>query len=99
LPFLYPLTIPLSKPNHERLGASVFNDPTVSVKGKICYGILLTYVDVNNTCTLTPDILMVEMNASKSAVARAVRSLEQAGIIKRRRVSRTRSEIQYRLLR
>ena len=89
----------LSQADTERQGATVFNDPTISLKGKICYGILLKYVDVNNTCTLTPDMLMLEMNASKSAVARAVRSLEQAGILKRRRVSRTRSEIHYRLLR
>ena len=93
------MTIPLSHADTERQGATVFNDPTISVKGKICYGILLKYVDVNNACTLTPDMLMQEMNASKSAVARAVRSLEQAGAIKRKRASQTRSEIHYRLLR
>ncbi|MBD1210425.1 MAG: helix-turn-helix domain-containing protein [Ignavibacteria bacterium] len=86
---------PLSEPNEDLPGATVYNDESLKMRSRIFYGVLTKYCDVNGKCTLQLKTLMEDMQCSKPTITRATLQLEAKGILKRQRGSR---EVFYQLL-
>lgn len=89
------MTVPLSQPNDDVRGASVFNHPTLTLRAKVTYGVLMRYADVNGRCTLQHKTLMQEMDVSQTTVVRSLKELSDKGIIKRRQAQ---TAVHYQLL-
>jgi hypothetical protein len=86
----------LSEPNTELRGAAVFNDPTLSRRAKVMYGVMLRYADVNGKFTIDHATLMREIGAfTKKTVGIATKELADNGVLKRRRTS---AAVHYQLL-
>jgi Helix-turn-helix domain len=86
----------LSEPNSETRGASVFNDPALSKRAKVMYGVMLKYADVNGTFTVSHTTLMQDIGAmTKRTVALATKELADNGILSRQRKS---ASVRYKLL-
>lgn len=88
--------IMFSQPNNALRGATVFNDPNLSRRAKVMYGVMLKYADVNGTFTINHATLMQDIGAfTKKTVGIATKELADHGVLKRRR---TNAAVHYTLL-
>lgn len=89
----------MSFPDFTQRGASVFNDETLSLRARVCYGVMLKYADMNGNCSLRLQTLREEMQVSTSVVTRVTKELVAGKIVRRTRIGRFGAVLRFTLLR